>query len=123
MAWSAASGSLGLFLAWCVVGGAGYSFAFSGGLALVTRVAPGAHRGATLSLVYLVAYLLQASTAVGAGALATALGLGPAIDVMAPILALLATGALVLAAIDRAAGRRGVVRALSDSTRPEPRPL
>jgi MFS family permease len=123
MAWSAASGSLGLFLAWCVVGGVGYSFAFSGGLALVTRVAPGAHRGATLSLVYLVAYLLQASTAVGAGALATAMGLGPAIDVMAPILALLATAALVLAAIDRAAGRRGVVRALSDSTRPEPRPL
>ncbi|WP_291045123.1 MFS transporter [Herbiconiux sp.] len=123
MAWSAASGSLGLFLAWCVVGGAGYSFAFSGGLALVTRVAPDKHRGATLSLVYLVAYLLQASTAVGAGALATALGLGPAIDVMAPILALLATAALVLAAIDRAAGRRGVVRALSDSTRPEPRPL
>lgn len=125
MAGSAASGSIGLFLAWCVVGGVGYSLAFSGGLALVTRVAPGAHRGATLSLVYLVAYLLQASTAVGAGALATALGLGPAIDVMAPLLALLATAALVLAVVDRAAGRRPADQgvALSDSTRPEPRSL
>jgi MFS family permease len=106
MAGAAASGSVALFLAWCVVGGVGYSFAFTGGLGLINRAAPAHHRGATLSMLYLFSYLLQAITAIGAGALATALGLGPAVDVLAPLVGVLAVGAVTLAAVDLLAGRR-----------------
>ena len=107
---TAAAGSVALFVAWCVVGGVAYSFAFSGGLGLLNRVAPAHHRGATLSLLYLVAYLLQAATAIGAGALATAFGLRMAVDLAAPVLALLCLTAVVLAVIDLAASRRIVPR-------------
>jgi hypothetical protein len=106
MATIAATGSIPLFLVWCLVGGVAYSFAFTGGLGLINRHAPAHHRGATLSLLYLFAYLLQALTAIGAGALATALGLGTAVDIMAPVLGLLCIAALVLAAVDGVAVRR-----------------
>jgi MFS family permease len=106
MAGAAATGSTGLFLAWCVVGGVGYSFAFTGGLGLVNKAAPAHHRGATLSMLYLFSYLLQALTAIGAGALATAVGLGPAVDILAPVVGVLAAAAVVFAALDLAAGRR-----------------
>ena len=89
-----------------VVGGIGYSLAFTGGLSLLTRTTPAEHRGATLSLLYLFSYLLQAATAIGAGALATALGLGPAIAFVAPIVGLLCLAAIVLAAVDFAGRRR-----------------
>jgi MFS family permease len=105
MAAVAATGSIALFLIWCVLGGIAYSFAFTGGLGLINRAAPATHRGATLSLLYLFAYLLQALTAIGAGALATALGLGPAVDIMAPVLALLCVAVLVLAVVDTIARR------------------
>lgn len=58
MASAAALGSITLFLAWCIVGGIAYSFAFSGGLGIMNQTAPIEHRGATLSLLYLVAYAL-----------------------------------------------------------------
>jgi MFS family permease len=106
MAATAASGSLPLLLAWCVVGGVGYSLAFTGGLTLLNRTAPPEHRGATLSLLYLFAYLLQAATAIGAGAFATALGLGVAVGISAPIVGVLCLAAIVLAAVDFGAGRR-----------------
>ncbi|MDM4763293.1 MFS transporter [Galbitalea sp. SE-J8] len=106
MALAAASGSLVLFVAWCVVGGVGYGFAFTGGLALVSRAAPAHHRGATLSLVYLVSYLVQAVTAVGAGAIATAVGLGEAVDLVAPLLAVLCALGLALVGVSAAASRR-----------------
>lgn len=79
-------GSLGLFLAWCLVGGVAYSFALTGGLGLINRVAPVHHRGATLSLVYLAAYFLQAVTVIGTGQLATSHGLGPAAVIMAVVI-------------------------------------
>lgn len=107
MAAAAAAGSLPLFFAWCIVGGVGYSFAFTGGLALVNRAAPVAHRGATLSLVYLIAYLLQAATSIGAGALATAIGLARAIDLAAPAVGILCLASLVVILVDAAATRRG----------------
>lgn len=100
MAASGATGSIGLLLAWCVVGGVGYSFAFTGGLSLINRTAPSHHRGATLSLLYLFSYLLQAITAVGAGALATALGLQSAVELAAPAVGVLCAAAIVLAVID-----------------------
>lgn len=108
MAAAAASGQLVLFLAWCVVGGVGYSFAFTGGLGLVNRAAPASHRGATLSLLYLFSYLLQAVTAVAAGALATGVGLAAAVDLAAPALAVLALASIVLSLADRMRGRQPV---------------
>jgi MFS family permease len=111
MAATASSGSLGLLLLWGAVGGVGYSLAFTGGLSLLARTTPNEHRGATLSLLYLFSYLLQAATAIGAGALATALGLGPAIGFVAPIVGLLCVAAIVLATIDFAGRRRVAVAA------------
>jgi len=106
MASTAASGSLGLLLVWAVVGGIGYSLAFTGGLALLSRTAPAEHRGATLSLLYLFSYVFQAAAAIGAGALATAVGLGPAIGIVAPLVGVLCAAAIILAAIDFGARRR-----------------
>jgi MFS family permease len=112
MAATASSGSLVLLLVWGVIGGVGYSLAFTGGLSLLARTTPNEHRGATLSLLYLFSYLLQAVTAIGAGALATALGLGPAIGVVAPIVGVLCVAAIVLAAVDFAGRRRVAVAGL-----------
>ena len=106
MAGTAASGSIGMFLGWCVVGGMGYSFAFTGGLQLVNRTAPPEHRGATLSMMYLFGYLLQSVTAIGAGALATALGLEAAISLAAPALGVLCLASIGCAVGDLAARHR-----------------
>ncbi|MCU1481959.1 MAG: transporter [Subtercola sp.] len=106
----ASSGSLGLFLLWCVVGGAGYSLAFMGGLQLVGRVTKPEHRGATLSAVYLFSYLFQALTAVGAGILATGIGLAASVDIVSPLVGILAIAAGVLALVDwRLRARAAVV--------------
>lgn len=106
MATTAATGSIAFFLAWCVVGGISYSLAFTGGLGLINRAAPAEHRGATLSLLYLFAYLLQAAVAIGAGALATGIGLATAIDIAAPAVGLLAAATVVLAIADLTIERR-----------------
>lgn len=79
-------GSSALFLSWCLVGGGAYSLAFTGGLGLINSVAPARHRGATLSLLYLVAYFFQAVTAIGVGALATSGTLSTAVIVAAATL-------------------------------------
>jgi MFS family permease len=110
MAATASSGSLALLLAWCVVGGIGYSLAFTGGLTLLNRTARPEHRGATLSLLYLISYVFQAVAAIGAGALATALGLGRSIDIVAPLVAAVCVSAIVLGAIDFRAQRRARAR-------------
>lgn len=93
-------GSIVLFLVWCIVGGVAYSFAFSGGLGIINHTAPVEHRGATLSLLYLVAYALQAATAIGIGALATATTLGIAVGVAAATLSVLCLALLILTIID-----------------------
>lgn len=100
MAAAASFGSIVLFLGWCIVGGVAYSFAFSGGLGVINQAAPVAHRGATLSLLYLVAYALQAATAIGIGALATATTLGAAVGVAATTLTGLCLVLLILAFIN-----------------------
>jgi MFS family permease len=105
MAATASTGSLGWFLVWCVVGGIGYSLAFTGGVGLAAAAAPPEHRAGTFSLVYLIAYLFQTIVAVGGGALATALGLATAVDVMAPLVGVLAV-ALVVVSIAALAPRR-----------------
>lgn len=90
--------SLPLFLAWCVVGGIAYALAFTGGLGLVNDLAPHRHRGATLSFLYLIAYTLQAATAVGVGAVATVVSLSTAVGAAAIVLAAIciAVAALLL---------------------------
>lgn len=100
MATATAFGSIRLFLAWCVVGGIAYSFAFTGGLGVINHATPPHHRGATLSLLYLAAYTLQAGTAIGIGALATATTLGTAVGTGAATLAALCLAVLVLTTAD-----------------------
>ena len=105
---AAGFGSIGFFLAWCVIGGVAYSFAFTGGLGVINQSAPAQHRGATLSLLYLVAYAFQAAVAVGMGALATATTLGTAVGVGWVAITGLCFVLLVLISIDaraRAVGR------------------
>lgn len=96
MAAAATFGSIGLFLAWCLVGGAAYSFAFTGGLGVINQATTVQYRGTTLSLLYLIAYVLQAATAIGMGALATAGTLGTAISVVSAVIAGLCLVSLVL---------------------------
>ena len=100
MAATASVGSLLLLLLWAGVAGVGYSLAFTGGLSLLARTTPDRHRGATLSLLYLFSYLMQAVSAIGAGALATAFGLGPSIGIVAPVVGVLCVAAIILAAVD-----------------------
>ncbi|SMH47294.1 Predicted arabinose efflux permease, MFS family [Rathayibacter oskolensis] len=100
MEWTAAAGSLPLFIAFAVVGGVGYSLSFSGGLSLVGRTAPAEHRGSMISAVYLLSYLGQAVTAVAAGVAATGLGLEPAIDIVAPAVAALCLASGIVALVD-----------------------
>ena len=76
-------GSIALFLGWCIVGGIAYSFAFTGGLGLINQASAARHRGATLSLLYVIAYAFQAGTAIGVGALATGNGLNAAVGIAA----------------------------------------
>jgi MFS family permease len=106
MEWTAADGSLVLFVIWNVIGGIGYSLSFSGGLSLAGRAAPAEHRGGMLSAVYLLSYLAQAATALTAGGLATAFGLESAIDLVAPGVGVLCLAAAVVTTIDLVRTRR-----------------
>src|SRR5882757_5307715 len=69
---SARHHALPLFLASSVISGMGYSLLFMGGLNLMSANVSAHHRGATLSALYLVAYLVMGVTALGVGAAATA---------------------------------------------------
>lgn len=100
MAAASAFGSISLFLGWCIIGGIAYSFAFTGGLGLINQSAPKRHRGATLSLLYLIAYAFQAGTAMGVGALATSNSLSAAVGIAAVSLAGLSISLAVLLIAD-----------------------
>lgn len=58
-------GSTRMFPGWCVIGGIAYAPAFTGDLGRLNSVALAQHRGATLSLMYLIVHALQTVTAVG----------------------------------------------------------
>ncbi|WP_449372692.1 MFS transporter [Arthrobacter psychrolactophilus] len=105
MAAASSLGSMSFFLAWCIVGGIAYSFAFTGGLGLINQAVPKHHRGATLSLLYMIAYAFQAGTAIGVGALATSLSLSSAVSIAALSLAGLSISLLVLMTITRTASK------------------
>ena len=91
--------ALPLFLASSVVSGMGYSLLFMGGLNLMSANVSAPHRGATLSALYLVAYLVMGLTALSVGAAATTWELEIAIDLGAAGLGLLSIAAIVLAAV------------------------
>lgn len=87
------------------MGGAAYSLTFTGGLGLINQHAPEGHRGSTLSLLYLYAYLLQAGTAIGVGALATAIDMGTAVNIAAIVLTVVCLTLLLLAFVHSRATR------------------
>lgn len=64
------------------------------GLGLINDRAPIEHRGATMSLLYLVVYVLQAGTALGVGAVAASWGLTIAVFIAAAALTVM-TGTVV----------------------------
>ena len=76
--------------------------AFAAGLALIGLAAPTGQRGAALSAGYLIAYAVQAATAIGLGAVATLAGFQLAVDIALPVILALALAAASLAI----AGRR-----------------
>ena len=76
------------------------SFAFTGGLGVINHAAPVHSRGAALSLLYLVAYALQAATVIGIGAFATAGTLRTAVGAAAIVLTGLCIALLVLTTVD-----------------------
>ena len=93
--------SLPLFLGSSVIGGAGYSLMFAGGLGLITAAAPAQHRGAMISLAYVIGYAVQAAAALVLGAIATTAGLQTAIEVATPTLTLIGLAALVTVRLRR----------------------
>lgn len=105
MAAASAFGSLPLFFGWCLIGGVAYALAFTGGLGLINRLAPAHHRGASLSLLYVIAYALQAGTAIGVGAIATGGTLAAAVLVAATVLGGMCAVVVLLVSIARRSGR------------------
>lgn len=119
MLWAAASGSVGVFLLWCLTGGAAYSLTFTGGLGLINQHAPAERRGATLSLLYLYAYLLQAGTAIGVGILATTTHLGTAVSIAAIALSVVSVVLLVLVIIEARGNRHSPTTVIQSVHIPE----
>jgi predicted MFS family arabinose efflux permease len=93
---AATAHSVPLFMATTITGGTAYGLLFSGGLGLIAAHAPAHHRGATVSAVYLVAYILQGAIALTLGLVATASGLSTALLLGVTVIGTLAI--LILAA-------------------------
>ncbi|WP_112609721.1 MFS transporter [Rhizobium sp. WW22] len=88
-------------------GGMAYSLLLLGGLSLINAAAPVTHRGATLSALFLVAYLAQAVVALLLGKIATWASLSSAVDLGVATVATLALITLLLDAVrNTVTGRR-----------------
>jgi predicted MFS family arabinose efflux permease len=98
LALAVARHDLTIFLLATSTAGAGYSLLFLSALEVLNAVAPAHHRGGVLSALYLVAYLSMGAVAIVLGAIATACGLGLAVDLGAGAIAALSLATLVLAA-------------------------
>jgi MFS family permease len=98
LALSANQHALSLFLLGVSLDGAAYSLLFRGGLTMINAHAPPAHRGGTLSAVFLIGYLMMGAIAMALGISATAWGLRAAIDVGAPGIGLIGLLGVVLVA-------------------------
>jgi len=81
--------------------GAAYSLLFVGGLGLINAAGAPHHRGAVFSALYLVGYLSMGALALVLGIVATAWGLGLAVDLGAAAIAMTSIATLVLAATTR----------------------
>ena len=93
---------LPVFLAATAISGAGYSLLFFGGLATINSVAPAEHRGGVLSTIYLLAYVSLGAVSLLLGAVATAHGLGFAVNLGAGVIALFSVITVALVAMTRA---------------------
>jgi MFS family permease len=102
LALSVAEHGLLLFLMATATAGVGYSLLFLGGLQGINAAAPSEHRGGTLSMFYLVAYLAMGTIACLLGVAATAWGLKVAIDLGAGAITLLCGVTVVLVVSTRA---------------------
>ncbi len=92
---------LPVFLAATAISGAGYSLLFFGGLETINSAAPAEHRGGVLSAIYLLAYVSLGAVSLLLGAVATAHGLGFAVDLGAGVIALFSVITVALVAMTR----------------------
>ena len=97
---------LPVFLAATAISGAGYSLLFFGGLATINGAAPGAHRGGVLSTIYFLAYVSLGAVSLLLGAVATARGLGLAVDLGAVVITLFSAITVALVTTTRAGSGR-----------------
>jgi MFS family permease len=93
---------LPVFLAATAISGAGYSLLFFGGLQTINSAAPGEHRGGVLSAIYLLAYVSLGAVSLLLGAVATAHGLGFAVNLGAGVISLFSVITVALVAMTRA---------------------
>jgi MFS family permease len=93
---------LPVFLAATAISGAGYSLLFFSGLEAINSAAPAEHRGGVLSAVYLLAYVSLGAVSLLLGAVATAHGLGFAVNLGAGVIALFSVITVALVAMTRA---------------------
>jgi len=105
---------LPVFLVATATSGAGYSLLFFGGLETINSVAPAEHRGGLLSAIYLLAYVSLGAVSLLLGAVATADGLGSAVNLGAGVIAMLSMTTVALVAITRAGHGRGLPSDNSD---------
>ncbi|GHI04045.1 MFS transporter [Streptomyces cellostaticus] len=99
--------SFPLLLAGALTGGTGQGMAFRAGLTEVSDAAPGAHRGATISAFFVVAYVGISLPVVGVGAMTVALGLRTAgvVFTVCAVLLVTAVGVQVRRSLPEAAVR------------------
>jgi predicted MFS family arabinose efflux permease len=103
---SVALHSLSVFLLATSTAGAGYGLLFLSALAVINVAAPVHHRAGLLSAVYLLAYLSLGAVALILGAVATAKGLGLAVDLGAGAIAALSLATFILTTSIRSLGHR-----------------
>jgi MFS family permease len=96
-------GSLLLFIAGALAGGAGSGLAFMGSLTLINRLAPAVERAATVSAYFVVCYLAVSLPVIGLGFATQAVGRYPAALAFAVLIGVLA---LVVGTINVGFGAR-----------------
>jgi hypothetical protein len=104
---------LQVFLAATAISGAGYSLLFFGGLETINSAAPAEHRSGVLSALYLLAYVSLGAVSFLLGAVATAHGLGFAVNLGAGVIALFSVITVALVAMTRAGRQDLQVRSAS----------
>src|ERR1700726_616721 len=92
---------LPVFLAATAISGAGYSLLFFGGLERINSAAPAEHRGGALSAIYLLSYVSLGTVSLLLGSVATAHGLGFAVNLGAGVISLFSVITVALVAMTR----------------------